>query len=65
MRSASAALPILADICASKRASRSHGRWTEQRYEWGAPEDTLTDVEEQHAGAKEHQTFIQGQAGTH
>jgi hypothetical protein len=36
----------------------------EQRYEWEAPADSISDVEELHAGAREHQTHP-GQAGTH
>jgi hypothetical protein len=36
----------------------------EQRYEWKAPVDTLSDVEEAHGSGKEHQTQ-HGQAGTH
>jgi hypothetical protein len=37
----------------------------EHRYEWNAPADSISDVEEMHAGGtKEHQTHP-GQAGTH
>ena len=36
----------------------------EQRYEWRAPADSISDVEELHAGAKEHLVHP-GQAGTH
>lgn len=36
----------------------------EQRYEWEAPADSISDGEELHAGAREHQTHP-GQAGTH
>lgn len=36
----------------------------EQRYEWEAPMDSISDVEELHAGAKGHQVHP-GQAGTH
>jgi hypothetical protein len=36
----------------------------EQRYEWAAPEDTLSDVEEPHGTGQSHQTH-QGQGGTH
>jgi len=36
----------------------------EQRYEWSAPDDTLSDVEEAHGTGGEHQTH-HGQAGTH
>ena len=36
----------------------------EQRYEWAAPEDTLSDVEEPHGGSAGHQMH-HGQAGTH
>jgi hypothetical protein len=36
----------------------------EQRYEWDAPSDSITDVEELHAGAGEHLVHP-GQAGTH
>jgi hypothetical protein len=36
----------------------------EQRYDWKAPEDSISDTEELHAGAGEHQTHP-GQAGTH
>ncbi len=36
----------------------------EQRYDWSAPVDSITDVEEQRAGAKEHLVHP-GQAGTH
>jgi len=36
----------------------------EQRYEWKAPADSISDTEELHAGAREH--LVQpGQAGTH
>lgn len=36
----------------------------EQRYEWQAPPDSISDVEDLHAGAKDH--LVQpGQAGTH
>jgi hypothetical protein len=36
----------------------------EQRYQWNAPADSISDVEELHAGAKGHQVHP-GQAGTH
>jgi hypothetical protein len=36
----------------------------EQRYEWQAPADSISDVEELHAGAREHLVHP-GQAGTH
>jgi len=36
----------------------------ERRYEWDAPADSLSDVEELHAGAREHMGHP-GQAGTH
>lgn len=36
----------------------------EQRYEWLAPADSISDVEELHAGAREH-SVPPGQAGTH
>lgn len=36
----------------------------EQRYEWKAPADSISDVEEKHAGAREHRIHP-GQAGTH
>ena len=36
----------------------------EQRYEWKAPADSISDVEELHAGAKDRQVHP-GQAGTH
>ncbi len=36
----------------------------EQRYEWAAPDNTLSDVEEPHGTGAEHQTH-HGQAGTH
>lgn len=36
----------------------------ERRYEWRAPEDSISDVEELHAGAREH-LVNPGQAGTH
>jgi len=36
----------------------------EQRYEWSAPDDKLSDVEEAHGTGGEHQTH-HGQAGTH
>lgn len=36
----------------------------ERRYEWDAPADTLSDVEEAHGTGAEHQTHP-GQAGTH
>jgi hypothetical protein len=36
----------------------------EQRYEWKAPADSISDVEELPASAKEHQVNP-GQAGTH
>jgi len=36
----------------------------EQRYEWVAPADSISDVEELHSGAKEHLVHP-GQAGTH
>lgn len=37
---------------------------SERRYEWRAPEDSISDVEELHAGAREH-LVNPGQAGTH
>jgi hypothetical protein len=37
--------------------------WNEQRYEWAAPADTITDKDEP-TGSGEHQTHA-GQAGTH
>jgi hypothetical protein len=36
----------------------------EQRYEWAAPADSISDVEELHAGKREHMIHP-GQAGTH
>ena len=36
----------------------------EQRYEWAAPADTISDIEEQHGAGAEHQTHT-GQGGTH
>jgi hypothetical protein len=36
----------------------------EQRYEWNAPADTISDAEQSHDSANEHQTRP-GQAGTH
>jgi hypothetical protein len=36
----------------------------EQRYEWDTPAESISDVEELHAGAKGHQVHP-GQAGTH
>jgi hypothetical protein len=36
----------------------------EQRYEWEAPADSISDVEEPHAGKREHMIHP-GQAGTH
>jgi hypothetical protein len=36
----------------------------EQRYEWEAPADSITDVEELHAGKRDHMVHP-GQAGTH
>jgi hypothetical protein len=36
----------------------------EQRYEWEAPADSMSDVEELHASAEEHQVHP-GQAGAH
>lgn len=36
----------------------------EQRYEWAAPEDSITDIEEPHGTGHEHQTHP-GQGGTH
>ena len=36
----------------------------EQRYEWAAPSDTLSDLEEQHGSGGQHQT-TPGQGGTH
>jgi hypothetical protein len=36
----------------------------EQRYEWAAPADSISDVEELHAGKREHMVHP-GQAGTH
>ena len=36
----------------------------EQRYEWNAPADTLSDVEEAHGAGAQHQTHP-GQGGTH
>lgn len=36
----------------------------EQRYEWAAPADTISDVEEPHGTGSEHQSQY-GQAGTH
>jgi hypothetical protein len=36
----------------------------EQRYEWNAPADSITDVEEMHGGTGEH-LIHPGQAGTH
>jgi hypothetical protein len=36
----------------------------ERRYEWNAPSDTLSDVEESHGKGSEHQTHA-GQGGTH
>lgn len=36
----------------------------EQRYEWEAPAESISDTEEMHAGAKEHLVHP-GQAGTH
>jgi hypothetical protein len=36
----------------------------EKRYEWEAPADSISDVEEMHAGAREHLVHP-GQAGTH
>jgi len=36
----------------------------EQRYEWGAPSDSISDVEELHAGGRDHLVHP-GQAGTH
>jgi hypothetical protein len=36
----------------------------EQRYEWVAPEDSITDIEEPHGTGLEHQTHP-GQGGTH
>lgn len=36
----------------------------EHRYEWNAPSDSISDVEELHAGAREH-LVPPGQAGTH
>lgn len=36
----------------------------EQRYEWDAPADSISDVEEPHAGLREHMIHP-GQAGTH
>ena len=36
----------------------------EQRYEWKAPADSISDVEEMHAGGREH-LIHPGQAGTH
>ena len=36
----------------------------EQRYEWSAPADSISDIEELHAGAEGHQIHP-GQAGTH
>jgi hypothetical protein len=36
----------------------------EQRYEWVAPADSITDVEEPYGAGVEHQTYP-GQGGTH
>lgn len=36
----------------------------EQRYEWDAPIDSISDIEEPHAGLREHMVHP-GQAGTH
>jgi hypothetical protein len=36
----------------------------EQRYEWKPPTDSISDIEELHAGKREHMVHP-GQAGTH
>ncbi len=55
--------PIRAVTCASKGARLSHGRSEEQRYEWEAPAESVSDKFTPLAGKEEHRGGPQG--GTH